>query len=295
MAYIESLSEEDIELLKQRLYEAAAEGRVDDVSQLSTHFTGDVDTSLGAALYKACVRGQLNVVAWLVEQTVVRDDGEQLGEALMEACRYGQWNIVKWLVNNTQVDVNYADGSNNILHRVISFNPTDPLSYFISVLDMTELCRLMYVCGEDVKVLGNYDGYTPLHWACFYDNSDSVGALLLAGADETITNDRGQTPVQYAVKEGNVEVLSLLDVSSKWKLLVRSHRLRRRTAVRVMMTLVKWKVQQTRSMWTRAIMHCPKLKQMMKIAVVVGRAFVNVCFLSPAVSTHAAIQGSAAT
>jgi hypothetical protein len=85
-------------------------------------------------------------------------------------------------------------------------------------------------------------------------NSDCVGALLLAGADETITNDNGQTPVQWAVKWDSVKVLSLLDVSSKWKLLVRSHRLRRRTAVRVMMTLVKWKVQQTRSMWTRAIM-----------------------------------------
>jgi hypothetical protein len=121
-------------------------------------------------------------------------------------------------------------------------------------VDMTELCRLVYVCGEDVNVQDNYDGYTPLHMACFYDNSDSVGALLLAGADETITNDEGQTPVQYAVKYGRVKVLSLLDVSSKWKLLVRSHRLRRRTAVRVMMTLVTWKVQQTRSMWTRAIM-----------------------------------------
>jgi hypothetical protein len=53
------------------------------------------------------VYGQLNVVTWLVEHTVVRDDGERLGEALVEACRHGQWNIVKWLVTNTQVDVNY--------------------------------------------------------------------------------------------------------------------------------------------------------------------------------------------
>jgi hypothetical protein len=75
---------------------------------LSTHFTGDVDT-LGEALYRACEYGQLNVVTWLVEHTVLRDDGERLGEALVEACRHGHWNIVKWLVNNTQVDVNYTD------------------------------------------------------------------------------------------------------------------------------------------------------------------------------------------
>ena len=72
MADIESLSEEDIELLKQRLYEAAGEGRVDDVSQLSTHFTGDVYT-LGRALERACRYGQLNVVTWLVEHTVLRE------------------------------------------------------------------------------------------------------------------------------------------------------------------------------------------------------------------------------
>jgi hypothetical protein len=60
---------------------------------------------------------------------------------------------------------------------------------------MTELCRLVYVCGEDVNVQDNYME-THLYTGLFYDNSDSVGALLLAGADETITNDDGQTPVQ---------------------------------------------------------------------------------------------------
>jgi ankyrin repeat protein len=80
---------------------------------------------------------------------------------------------------------------------------------------MTELCRLVYVCGEDVNVQDAITMETPLHTACDDDNGDSVGALLLAGADETITNDSGQTPVQRAVKLGSVEVLSLLDVSSK--------------------------------------------------------------------------------
>ncbi len=36
-------------------------------------------------------------------------------------------------------------------------------------------------------------------------------------------------------------------------MLVRSQRLRRRTAARVTMTLVKWKVKQTRRLWTRVI------------------------------------------
>jgi hypothetical protein len=240
--------------LSKELAKAAREGRVDVVSQLSTHFTGDVYT-LGEALYRACEYGHLNVVTWLVEHTVLRDDGERLGYALMEACRHGQWNIAKWLLANTQVNVIKAAhfrGDNSIIHWVISYDADN--SRLLIRLGMTELCRLVYVCGKNINVQDNYIGFTPLHYASMNNDLNSAGALLLAGADETITNDNGHTPEQEALWWGRVKVLPLLDVSSKWKLLVRSHRLRRRTAVRVMMTLVKWKVQQTRSMWTRAIM-----------------------------------------
>jgi hypothetical protein len=48
-------------------------------------------------------------------------------------------------------------------------------------------------------------------------------------------------------EKGNVEMLSLLDVSNKWKRLVRSHRLRRRTAVRVMMTLISSELEDATS------------------------------------------------
>jgi hypothetical protein len=115
---------EDVKsLLTYRLLEAAREGRVDDVNRLSKHFTGEVCT-LGGALKRACGYCQLNVVTWLVEHTVLRNNKEQLGEALKEACMYGQWNIVKWLVYSTQVDVNYADkaSENTSLHNIVSYN-----------------------------------------------------------------------------------------------------------------------------------------------------------------------------
>ncbi len=53
----------------------------------------------------------------------------------------------------------------------------------------------------------------------FNVSSDHVGALLLAGADQTITDDRGRTPIPEAVEDIRVrmyeqmEILSLLDVS----------------------------------------------------------------------------------
>jgi hypothetical protein len=188
----------------------------------------------------------------------VRDNGYLLGKTLEKAFRYDHWNIVKWLLINTRVDVSKADyiTGDNILHRVIISYNADKSRLLNERLGMTELCLLVYVCDEDVNVQGHYNGNTPLHKACNDDNSDRVGVLLLAGADETILNDMGQTPVQlvaverYQVNEAKtrereINVPFLL-------LLVRSHRLRRRTAVRVMMALVKWKVQQ-RKKWAKVL------------------------------------------
>ncbi len=56
---------------------------------------------------------------------------------------------------------------------------------------MTDVCRLVYVCGDDVNVQ-NRDDCTPLHRAIGFANADVVGALLLAEADEIIANDWGK-------------------------------------------------------------------------------------------------------
>jgi hypothetical protein len=144
------------------------------------------------------------------------------------------------LAVNTNVYVNYTSILANF--EQLSLN-TNTLSW---LGNMAKVCRSVYEYGEDVNAQDHHTGDTPLHRTCYTNDSDIASVLLLAEADETITNDRGQTPVQLAVEYNSVEVLPLLDVSSKWKFLVRSHRLRRRTAVRVMMTLVKWKVQQSK-------------------------------------------------
>ncbi len=71
----------------------------------------------------------------------------------------------------------------------------------------------MFVCGEYINVQDCYDG-TLLHEACRNNDSDIVGALLLAGADQTIPNDDYNTPEQVAKYYKYERVLSLLDVSS---------------------------------------------------------------------------------
>jgi ankyrin repeat protein len=284
---------DNVELLGYRLRQSARKGYVKDVSQLSIHFTNNVDAlvgtlreacnydqldvvmwlikhtalvddmeACGSALTLACIKNQLTEMTWLVENTALQYSGAELGRALLAAAsNHRLWNVAKWLlktIQNIDVNINGLDNRNDTaLHHVIwnRMKSSNTSKYTTLRYDCqyymteTEMCKLVYVYGEDVNAQDDY-GDTFLHIVCSSSpgNSDIVGVLLLAGADETITNDDELTSVQLASRWRSDKVLELLDVSSKWKLLVRLHRLRRRTAVRVMMTLVNWKVPLTRTL-----------------------------------------------
>lgn len=251
---------------------AVAKSDVKWLDDYLRHYTGDLEKAV-SLLTMSCVRGQLIVVEWLMEHTDVRNSADVLGEALGLASWEGQWNIVRWLLVNTQPEVNiydcvldenhvrtsdFHDREDTPLHSVIWRSRHDlrlPTPFLISCCmsgGTMELCRLVDMCNENVNVRDE-DGNTPLHWACTNDSSDAVGALLLAGADNNLANDTGKTAWQWVSRKGYVEKLKLMDVSSEWKKLTRTHRLRRRAAVRVMMTLIKWRVKHT-NMWATATM-----------------------------------------
>jgi ankyrin repeat protein len=54
------------------------------------------------------------------------------------------------------------------------------------------------------------DGSTALHWAAYWDDSDSVSYLLSAGADVNRANDLGVTPLWLASENGNRDVVQKL-------------------------------------------------------------------------------------
>ncbi len=66
----------------------------------------------------------------------------------------------------------------------------------LSVYNMPNCCacfslRLYYrnvPIASEIKGHDSEDEYTPIYKVCYYDNSDIAGALVLAGADQTITN-----------------------------------------------------------------------------------------------------------
>jgi hypothetical protein len=81
-------NKEIIWLSEIMLMHAAAEGRLQDVIQLTTHLTSDIQ--------------HLNLV-------------------LREACMEAQWGSVKWMVEHTAVDVSFTDlrAENSALHNVV--------------------------------------------------------------------------------------------------------------------------------------------------------------------------------
>ena len=56
-----------------------------------------------------------------------------------------------------------------------------------------------------------FNGYTPLHTACFYNKPEAVKLLVERGADvEAIHRNDGHTPLHTACSEGSVECVQLL-------------------------------------------------------------------------------------
>ena len=85
---------------------------------------------------------------------------------------------------------------------------------------MTEVLILVFVGGHKINAQDTTCN-TPLHLACYNGHSDIVEILMLAGADETITNDLGETPARMAESGWHSKLLKLLDIDSLWQSMLR--------------------------------------------------------------------------
>ncbi|KQZ66202.1 MULTISPECIES: ankyrin repeat domain-containing protein [unclassified Lysobacter] len=63
--------------------------------------------------------------------------------------------------------------------------------------------------GADLNWQGEF-GFSPLHCAVYRGNSDLVRVLLRAGADWTITDHAGETPLELARSCGKLHIADLM-------------------------------------------------------------------------------------
>ena len=139
------------------------------------------------------------------------------------------------------LDVNFVDNyGNSALHYAVWRRRDDKtlLHKACERSNVIEARKLVSRCFQLIDVQNNA-GDTPLHIACRNGHSKTVETLMLAGANETITNDRRHTPLQLAKSRGYITLLRLLDRASLQELIARRSRLKKlRNSYLVMLTLL---------------------------------------------------------
>ena len=73
--------------------------------------------------------------------------------------------------------------------------------------------KLLELAKEDPKLIidaQNAAGNTPLHWASLNGHLDVVKALVTAGANVSLVNEKGYDACYYAEQNGKMEIAELL-------------------------------------------------------------------------------------
>ena len=78
-----------------------------------------------------------------------------------------------------------------------------------------EIITLLLQHKADINIQGLSNHFTPLHDAVWANNLPAAEMLLKAGADRSIKNNKGQTPLEKAKIEGRSEMIQLLEASKK--------------------------------------------------------------------------------
>ena len=193
-------------------------GHLDVVKWLVKHTAADVNNwRVFTPLTAACSKDHLDTVKYLVEichADVNLSDSDD-DTPLIEACRCVSISITMYLLCKvSDLDVNFVDRyGNTALHYVVWCSKDDNAMLHWACIrgDVTEVLRLVFLGGHKINAQ-DPTGNTPLHLACYNGHSDIVETLMLAGADETITNDLGETPARMAGSGWHSELLKLLDI-----------------------------------------------------------------------------------
>lgn len=74
-----------------------------------------------------------------------------------------------------------------------------------------KIVEMLIDYGLDVNAIGPKNGYTPLHDAVWGNNPEAAKLLLAKGADPTIKNKEGQTPLEKAQSEGKEDLIKVLE------------------------------------------------------------------------------------
>ena len=218
----------DVKILNIALIVACKEGHLEIIKWLVEHPLIDVNYravyEYDPPLLTACTWRHLDVVKYLVEACKADINLPSVDGSTPFTQSLSFFPLSKYLLcEATDLDVNYADSKGNTaMHKTIIAG---------ELIDDFPLHKACYNGKKDEveKLIDWYDvneqdieGFTPLHYACHNGSPDIVKMLMFsivhhAGVCQsslTIVNDDGLTPAQLAEKEGNSDLLPLLNAEN---------------------------------------------------------------------------------
>ncbi len=191
-----------MENLDQQLLEAAQKNDLETVKKLAAQ-GADInykDKWGNSAVFSAAWEGNTEALDLFYSLGANIKLGES--DLLMNAGYNARVNSVKWFIEKG-ADVNHTlKNGENALHYTIS--NTDKMA------ERTEIVKVLIEAGADVhkKTIAGQEtlcfmrdaflkGETPLHRAAAYGNEAMIKILLAAGADPSVKDANGDTPISW--------------------------------------------------------------------------------------------------
>eukprot|EP00041_Stephanoeca_diplocostata_P027127 m.742593 g.742593 ORF g.742593 m.742593 type:complete len:1300 (-) comp23119_c0_seq3:98-3997(-) len=152
------------------------------------------------ALTYAAVSGKLGVVSLLIESgadvDAVDDEGRS---ALLWAIHSDRPKVVAYLLKKNCDPTRIDNDGKTFLHLCMRCKSTKVYNQCVK-----------YVEVDSVKNKVDALHMTPLHWAAYYGTLEHAKLLVRLGADPSLVDLEGKTPLHYAVTTTNVALLKLL-------------------------------------------------------------------------------------
>lgn len=122
--------------------------------------------------------------------------------ALYIACEKGNCNLVKLLLSKG-ADVNIASEIFNY-ETVFNYYPIRP------AIESGHYLIVKVLIDYETDINKCYDGFSPLHLACNFCQTQIVKLLIHQGANINVKNDLGISPISIAAKRGYIDIFKYL-------------------------------------------------------------------------------------
>lgn len=110
-------------------------------------------------------------------------------------------NVKKYIEDNPSSINEKDDKGRNILHKLCKLGLNGKL--FFNLVDI-------FTNNQTINEKCNYYNYTPLHYACKYNNYELVKYLIDRGAKVNIINDDKKSPLSVACETPNLSIIKEL-------------------------------------------------------------------------------------